>query len=565
MVLHLGHISSQRPPFYKLDIASLLLVLAGVLWGIKQRSGLPVVPLLTPDSWGYLHPALSWLGGAGFQQTEGRDWLYPAIVALILRVGNDFSSIVRVQQCLCLAGAPLLWLSIRIWLSLFPKRSAMCHGIAVFLGAAAAAIYLLNTTQVRFELTIQPESVFAFFVLVYLVFVVAFIRARWVSHQTTAAIVFGAASLLISYSCLLLKPSWGFALIPSLILVIAGVFGPGLLSLRVAPATLGVLVTVGLFLSPHLLGFKTDSDSRTFLPFTLVSIHAAQILQNAEQYHSIGSDEQQVIPTDNQGRFYQELKQVWLESRNAPLPCPTLGFSPDYIMHVKDFFHAFESEQKLTDAQLISLCYSSYFKTWIESPSAMLIKVGKQLAIFLSAPSTDFAAHSVKRQQAVDLAARFGLSPQALLKEAESKDYLRNQPAFLAYLRNLESLYSQGWQIDCLNWLRWLVTILARLATFIQIGFFIAQFPVFLIRRFSGFRLPALAVVMISTAVYGNMLTVGIVNTLDLDRYRTSYVPALLVTLTMMTTFLFAVIERWFRHAKDSQPNEDARDAGVLN
>ena len=408
-----------------------------------------------------------------------------------------------------------------------------------------AAIYLLNTTQVRFELTIQPEGMLAFFVLAYLVFALAYIRARWVSRQTVLAIVFGAASLLTSYCVLLLKPSWGLALIPSIVLVIAGIFGAGPLSLRVAPALLAILVTSGLFGLPRLLGFKPDAGSRTFLPFTLVSIHAAQILQNAEKHHLIEAADPP--PTDNEARFYQELKQAWLEARKVPLGCPTLGFAPDYIMYTKDFFRVFAAEQKLNDPELIKLCYSAYFKTWVEAPGVMLTKIGKEMLIFLSAPSRDFAAHSVNRRRALDIAARFSPSPEALLTEAESKDYLKNQPAYLAYLGNLEKVYTKGWQVDCVNWLRYTAIVLAKLAAFIQIAFFIALFPVFLSRRFSELRLPALAVIMVGTAVYGNMLTVGIVHTLDLDRYRTGYVPALLLTLATMMTFLFAVAERWFQ------------------
>jgi hypothetical protein len=86
--------------------------------------------------------------------------------------------------------------------------------------------------------------------------------------------------------------------------------------------------------------------------------------------------------------------------------------------------------------------------------------------------------------------------------------------------------------------------VLATLATIIQLAFFVSLIPVFLRRKFSDLRLPGLAATMISTAVYGNMLTVGVVHTLDLDRYRTGYVPALLLALAMMTTFLFAVAER---------------------
>jgi len=551
-VRHVPPISSPRPPFYKLDIVALLLVLAGVAWGIKQRADLSAVPLLTPDSWGYLNPALSWLGGAGFQQTDGRAWFYPAILTLILKLGGGFSWIVRVQQFLGLASALLLWFGLRIWLAFF-KRSVACHGFAVLLGAMTAAIYLLNTTQVRFEITIQPEGVLAFFVLTYLVFALAYIRMRWVSRQDLLAIVFGAATLLSSYCVLLLKPSWGFALIPSFFLLIAGIFGAGARSLRWTPTLAAVLATGGLFILPHLLGFRTDTSSRTFLPFTLVSIHAAQILQNAEKEHLIG--ETDPPSADREARFYQELKQVWTEARKVPLGCPTLGFAPDYIMYTKDFFRGFATEQKLSDSELINLCYRTYLKTWLESPGAMLAKIGKELRIFLSAPSRDFAAHSVSRRRALDIAARFSPSPQALLTEAEAKDYLRNQPVYLAYLANLEKVYQEGWQVDCVNWLRYVAIVLAKIASVIQIAFFIALVPVFLGRKFSDLRLPALAAVMISTAVYGNMLTVGVVHTLDLDRYRTGYVPALLLALAMMMTVLVAVVERWRRReAAEPEP-----------
>jgi hypothetical protein len=535
-------ITSPRPSFGKIDIAALLLVLAGVLWGIKQRSGLPAVPLLTLDSCGYLNPALSWLGGAGFQQTDGRAWFYPAILALILKLTGNFSWIVRIQQFFGLASAPLLWAGLRIWLSLFPKRTAGCHGLAVLLGAATAAIYLLNTTQVRFEMTIQPEGLLAFFILTYLVLALAYIRMRWVSGQALSAIVFGAASLLISYCVLLLKPSWGFALLPSFLLLIVGMFGTGSRSLRWIPAFAAVLVTGGLLIVPHLLGFRTDASSRTFLPFTLVSIHAAEIVQNAEKEHLISEADPQ--STELEARFCHELKQVWIEARKVPLGCPTLGFAPDYIMYTKDFFRGFAAEQKLSDSELISLCYSTYFKTWIESPWAMLAKIGKELRMFLSAPSRDFAAHSVSKRRALDILARFSPSLQVLLTEAESKDYLRNQPVYLSYLANLQKVYHEGWQIDCVNWLRYVAIVLATLASIIQLAFFVSLIPVFLRRKFSDLRLPGLAAVMIGTAVYGDMLTVGVVHTLDLDRYRSGYVPALLLALAMMTTFLFAVGER---------------------
>jgi hypothetical protein len=94
--------------------------------------------------------------------------------------------------------------------------------------------------------------------------------------------------------------------------------------------------------------------------------------------------------------------------------------------------------------------------------------------------------------------------------------------------------------------------VLAKVASIIQIVFFVSLIPIFSTRRLSDLRLPALGAVMVSTAVYGNMLTVGVVHTLDLDRYRTGYVPALLLTLAIMATVLFAAAERWRRPMRET-------------
>jgi hypothetical protein len=527
--------------FANTDRFAVALVLLGIVWGIWQRHGLPTTPLLNLDSWGYLHPALAWLGGAGFQQTNGRAWFYPAILALTIKAGNDFSWIVKLQQFLGLAGAPLLWLSVRLWLSLYPTRSRLCHSVGVYFGAVASWIYLSNTTQVRSELTIMPEGLLAFFLLAYLACALAYFRARWFSPHLRSAILFGAGSFLLSYSILLLKPAWGFAILTSLVLVAAGVFGPGSRALRFVPVVLAVAGAAGLFAMPNLLGFETDSASRTFLPFTLVSIHAAQIVQNEAKYPPATQGQD---PDQSELKFYQELAQVWNDARTDPFKSKTLGFNPDYIMYTRGFFSKFQAEQHLNDTELIRLCYSAYLRTWLQAPGAMLAKIGKEIGIFLLGSGTDFSAHSFKKQQALDMAARFNPSLQDLFAQARSREYLQAQPAYLSYLGNLERVYQRGWQINCVNWLRYVALVIAKLSCLLQLAFFGVLAVVLFRKSLSPLRLPALSATMVIAAVYGNMLTIAVVHSLGSDRYRTSYSPALLVALAIIISFLIAFVER---------------------
>lgn len=537
-------LSLERAVIKSVDVLAIVLLLVGVIWGIVQRIHLPAVPLATLDTWGYLNPALSWLSGQGFQETNGRDWFYPAILFLTIKVGGDFSWILRLQQCLSLLAAPLLWIGVRLWLSIFPRRSVLCHSVGVLLGAIAAFVYAVGTTQIQLELAIGPEGVLAFFVMACLVSALAYFRARWVTLRTGLAIVFGSAVLVSGYAVILLKPSWCLAFIPVFSLVMAGMLGSGRRYLRLAPAVAGVLLVAAASTVPYLVHFKRDLTSRTFLPFILVSIHAAQIVENADRHHLLGGGEGGSGSVER--RFSQGLAQAYSESRLKPFTTRSLGFSYDYILYQSQFFSTLQSEERLTTDQLIRLCYSEYFRAWRESPDLMAGKVAKQFRLFLTAPRQDLAAYTLTRRRFIDSAQYFA-SAEWLMAEGKRLGYT-NQPFFARYLAELEKVYAEGFQIHQVNvQQRYLAVLFAKLSLWIQMAFFVALFCALLSRRFVDLRLWGWACASVAAILYGNVLTVSIVHTLDYDRYRTSYAPALLLTLVIMTVFVIGCSERLFR------------------
>jgi hypothetical protein len=537
----------------KVDVIAITIIFIGVAWGIAQRSSLPAVPLLMPDSWGYLNPALSWIGGHGFQQTYGREWLYPAILVTTIKLGGDFSWIVRLQQFLSVLAAPLLWFGVRLWSAIFQRRSALCHGTAALLGAIATFVYVLGTSQIRNELTIGPEGLLSFFIIINLISALAYVRARWVTNQSRFAVVFGAGALLFCYLVVQLRPSWTLALIPLLFLLIVGGFGSGSRFLRIAPIAAGLLLIGGACMLPHLLQFRPDLGSRTLLPFNLVQIHAAQIVQNAERHHLLERSEARSDNTEI--RFYQELKQAWSEARTRPVISPTLGFDHDYIQYQRNLFSTFQSEHELTDDALIKLCYQAYFRAWRESPTMMIAKIAMQLRLFLSCPPQDFSAVALYRSRFRESA--FGPSFKGLIADAKYSDYI-NQPAFARYVESLQRVYTEGLQINRVPVQRHLAILFARLSFWIQIVFFVALFCVSFKKRFRDLRISGWTAALVGAVLYGNVLTVSIVHTLEVGRYRTSYAPALLLTLVIMTVFIIEVCERLFRRREIEvcQPRE---------
>src|SRR4026208_2233 len=124
----------------------LALVFAGAIW---QRFKLPLDPIADPDTWGYLSPALRKLTGAEFGHTNGRNFIYPGFLYLLLRVFRDFRAITVAQPFLgLLAGGILVltWRRARV----FVPNPRVGHAVQAGLGLLAAAIFLLASEPIRF-------------------------------------------------------------------------------------------------------------------------------------------------------------------------------------------------------------------------------------------------------------------------------------------------------------------------------------------------------------------------------------------------------------------------------
>lgn len=264
-----------------LDRFTVGVLLALVAGGLVVRTHFPSVPIADGDTWGYLRPALCWLSGLGFQQTYGRDWLYPALLAGILRVTGHFSGIVYVQQSLGLASILIFWSTWRSWMQLLPRLQPAVRSVCSIITILLVALCALGPQQALLQNTIRPEGMVAFFEMVFCYCLVSFFRARWGSRRVGSTILFGAATIGLSYAILLLKPSWGLAFGFTLLVMIASATGAATRWIRFGPLLGGTGAFLFLFVLPKILGFQQDSRADLFLPFTLVSIHAPQILESS--------------------------------------------------------------------------------------------------------------------------------------------------------------------------------------------------------------------------------------------------------------------------------------------
>jgi hypothetical protein len=508
------------------DFLALCAVVTALIGGLIVRSRLPIIPLADGDTWGYLRPALSWLSGLGFQQTYGRDWFYPALLAAILKISGDFSAIVYVQRFLGLAGIFLFWLAWRSWFRLIPVRKPVW--LCFFLSILPLALYALSSQQALLENTIRPEGIFAFFEMAYLYCLISFFLARWTFRRTGSAIGFGAALLGLSYAILLLKPNWGFSSGFTFLCLVAGAFGRTRWPLRFGPLLGGAAAFVLLFSLPKWFGFQ--KDTQLFLPFTLVSIHAEQILKTRPDMVSPGAHN----PGLPDQTFYEELAKAYWPAKENPDHYYALGFDPDYIQYRSGFFSTIMQKEAWSDREMATACYCAYFRAWLQAPSSMLEKVGKQLRLFFFPRGGDF----YKTTQSIDLNNELTSSRPFLPDSELSADV---QKTYQLYRQKLERPEGNSSNPIGLKVLARLAHYIAWIAGWLQLIFVTVLLTVCLGRKGRKLRFAGLVILAVLAATYGSVLTIAVVHSLDVVRYRISYAPGFLLGLALITNYLLTL------------------------
>lgn len=515
-------------PLFPSGLFPLCAVIGVMIGGLIVRLWLPIVPLSDGDTWGYLRPALHWLSGLGFQQTYGRDWLYPALLAGILKISGDFHAITYVQRFLGLAGILIFWAAWRSWLRLLPVPGPIGHRIRFVVALLLLALYALSPQQALLENTIRPEGMLAFFEMAYLYCLVSFFIARWKLRRTGLAIAFGAATLGLSYAVLLLKPSWGFALGFSFLCLVAGGFGEATRLMRFGPLLGGVAAFVILFFLPKSLGFQ--KDAQLFLPCTLVSIHAEQILETRPDVILPGAHN----PGVPDAEFYEELAKALRPAKENPGHYNALGFDTDYIQYRSGFFSSITGKEGWSDRELAAACYSAYFRAWLQTPSSMFQKLGRQLSVFLFPRGGDFYTTA----KSVDLNHELATGRPFLPDDQLSPDVQKIYQSYLQILDRPEGNLSHPLGLPILARL---ASYLAWISFWLQAVFFAVMIAICLSRKGRTLRLAGFAIVAVLSATYGNVLTIAFVHSLDVGRYRVSYAPGFLLGLAMIISYLLVL------------------------
>jgi hypothetical protein len=227
------------------------------LWAIRQLME------VSPDTAGFLAPAVSGLLSDAWDHREGRPFGYPLLAYLALRSGGDLVALANTQIGLYLLGAVLVYLIV-----LMPAKGGL-RPVAFGIAAAAAAGYvLLSGTYLSTVLQITPEMPAAVAMLLGLWCCMALLLRRC-GPGHAALLVAGAA--LAAAALVALKP----ALLGTAALIVAVGCGSLLWQRHLSPTIrwLFVLLLLGLpgiaKVTDDLLAARYhDGKSLTFGPTT---------------------------------------------------------------------------------------------------------------------------------------------------------------------------------------------------------------------------------------------------------------------------------------------------------
>lgn len=320
-----------EPVFRWMAAIVLVLLLTYNAW---QRFSLPLTPVLDPDSPGYLNPALSQLSGHGLQQTQGRSFLYPVLVLGVLNATGDLNSIVVMQHIASLLAA-IAWMGIWVVWSSFLPPGWIRSVFAPFAGVISVGIYLTGAESILFGLQVRPEAVFPLAAILQILFLMLFIKGQWPGDREASfplALAGGVGAVIFSAAACNLKPSWGFAiLLTPLVLALGILFRPaGQSIVRAAlPLISGCLLTLVLVAGiPAALHWKRDEASKSFLAMNLFAVHANIILDYLQGEADAGR------ATPEEAGFCDRLRSGIQESRSQLGRYVLLGHNPDYLMYL---------------------------------------------------------------------------------------------------------------------------------------------------------------------------------------------------------------------------------------
>ncbi len=376
------------------------------------------VALTDADTWGWLDPALSWVGGTGFRETYRTRvvlWRIPRRLlqtdGFVLRDGDDPAGHGAADGV-----APLVDMAGLVFAA---SNHLVFQIVGSLLGLFVTAVALLNPNLMVFELCVRPEGIMGFFIFAQLLCITLYCRYRWHEPNASLSVIFGSLAIPLAYAVYVLKPSWALAVPATLLPIAIGLVTNGQpFSTRCGPPALGgFLILVALFIPEKAL-FKRSEEPHVVLAMTLFTMNADSI---AESYKTaIASKDidpgrkallEQILPV---------LETELVKARAWASFYPRVGFDPDYLMYRATIFPTLVNQRGMSEAALAEFCKESYFEAWKNNPRGMLSRLPRQMPYFITPDRQTFYRHKIPFKKLLENT--LATTPEKLVPETNARN-----------------------------------------------------------------------------------------------------------------------------------------------
>jgi hypothetical protein len=511
-----------------ITIALLLICTAGLF-----RLRLPQEPLIDSDVQAFLGPALTVLTDQGFQHSAGVSFVYPLFAYLILGVFGKFRAITIVQHLLGLAAGGILLACWNRSLS-FIKKPVTSTPICRLLGLLVAALFLFNTSVIRLEHAIRPDAIFPFFAALSMFFNIQFIRYRFLQREDWPALVYGTITVFNACLLFFLKPNFylatAFATLPIWIYLLDPKES---LRKKLRLIGLAAISSAMLFLPEEALK-RTDPSSKTFLPATLFVMHANIIRDQLAL--DLESKAKNPYPPEFLEKTYILLnREITLSKQTGRYT--SLGFDPSYLMAEDSFDRKFSNdfEPGGSDSSRVKFYYYYFFRTWTHQPRRMLRKVLQQLGILYN---NIRKASPYKLEDHKQFSVAY--SDNCKLFNTRTSFFKIEYEPMRDFIINSTHLTNTGFQLTQPRAVTWTNRFLSRTFT---LSILLALVFAFIIAKNADLRENygwfLGTILFFYTYSFANSLGIGIIHTLETQRYLTNQLVFCL--LPQCLTFFLAI------------------------